>query len=299
MQVASVYDDDSAKWNQTLLGIPITGPIDRVPDSGYRLAVVGVGDARTRSALADRLDMDWVTIIHPRAHVDPSAELGCGTVVFAGAVVQPEARIGKHAIVNTGATVDHNCVVCDFVQIAPGANLSGVVTVGTGTFVGAGAVVIENVTLGEWSTVGAGSVVIRDLPDNVVAVGCPARVIKNGFPRDVHSGPRDVEPRQESPPEYGAADRDASPASETAGVRESTMAAINHLMTESGRAARTFRDQDTLTGTIGLDSLDLAAMVVRLEQRLGVDPFREGAPAVRTFGDLVRLYETAILAKNP
>ena len=65
---------------------------------------------------------------------------------------------------------------------------------------------------------------------------------------------------------------------------------INRVLTDTGRAAREFRSADTLTGTIGLDSLDLAVLVVGLEQSLGVDPFRSGAAPVATFGQLVDLY---------
>ena len=78
---------------------------------------------------------------------------------------------------------------------------------------------------------------------------------------------------------------------EAAMVRTTMQTVINRVLTQSGREARAFRDDDTLTGTIGLDSLDLAAVVVRLEKELGFDPFRSGSHAVHTFGELVALYE--------
>lgn len=73
-------------------------------------------------------------------------------------------------------------------------------------------------------------------------------------------------------------------------VRTAVADAINKVLTDSGRPAREFTDNDTLTGTIGLDSLDLAVMVVTLEQAIGVDPFRGGAAPVPTFGKVVELY---------
>ena len=45
-------------------------------------------------------------------------------------------------------------------------------------WVGAGATVLPGVTIGENSVVGAGSVVTKDVSDNCIAVGCPAKVIK-------------------------------------------------------------------------------------------------------------------------
>ena len=63
-------------------------------------------------------------------------------------------------------------------HIAPGTVLAGRVTVNEGAFIGAGTVVKEYVTIGENATIGAGSVVLEDIPDNAVAVGAPAKVIK-------------------------------------------------------------------------------------------------------------------------
>ena len=68
---------------------------------------------------------------------------------------------------------------------------------------------------------------------------------------------------------------------------------INRVLNDSGRSAREFQSDDSLIGTIGLDSLDLAVMVVGMEQALGVDPFRSGAAPVATFGELVDLYANA------
>ena len=71
---------------------------------------------------------------------------------------------------------------------------------------------------------------------------------------------------------------------------------LSSVLADKGAIRREAADGDTLTGTLGLDSLDLAVVVVRLEQRLGVDPFRSGRPAVATFGELVSVYEQALPA---
>jgi acyl carrier protein len=73
---------------------------------------------------------------------------------------------------------------------------------------------------------------------------------------------------------------------------------VNRILTDSGRPARTLRADDTLVGTVGLDSLDLAVLVVGLEQALGVDPFRAGARPVPTYGQLVELYESVLRVRE-
>ena len=53
------------------------------------------------------------------------------------------------------------------------------VSVGEGSYIGINAVIVGNVKIGKHCVIGANSVVTKDVPDYCVAVGSPARVIKN------------------------------------------------------------------------------------------------------------------------
>lgn len=171
--VLALYDRDPAKAGTHVLGAPVLLQ-DDLPASGA--AVIGIGGNSTRRALAVQFPgLEWLTVVHPAAWVDPSSTLGPGTVVFAGAIVQPSSTLGAHVIVNTAATVDHDCLVGDFVHLAPGTHLAGDVHVGEGSFLGIGVTTIPGTRIGRWAMVGAGGVVVRNLPDGVKAVGVPAR----------------------------------------------------------------------------------------------------------------------------
>ena len=76
-------------------------------------------------------------------------------------------------------------------------------------------------------------------------------------------------------------------------VRAAIISAINKVRHDSGRGKISPQDDDLLAGEIGLDSLDLAVLVVTLEQQLGVDPFREGSQTARTLGELISVYAEA------
>lgn len=56
--------------------------------------------------------------------------------------------------------------------------------IGKNCWLGAGVIVLPGVTIGDNTVVGAGSVVTKDLPANVVAVGCPCRVLREISERD-------------------------------------------------------------------------------------------------------------------
>ncbi len=77
--------------------------------------------------------------------------------------------------------------------------------------------------------------------------------------------------------------------------REVIIRVLGRVLAESGRPVPDMADDASLSDALKLDSLDLAVTVVNLEQELGVDPFRNGASsAVRTLGDLVKLYDAQL-----
>lgn len=174
-------DDDASLTGRQLLGLPVLGKIADLAAFEHDAVIVAIGDNRTRRTLFMTLQSQGeslATAIHPSAVVAPSAVVGAGAVLCAGVIVNPGASIGVNVIVNTGATVDHHNVIGDHAHIAPGAHLGGDVAIGEGTLIGIGAVVMPQQRVGAWCTVGAGAVVTRDLPDQVVAIGAPARIIR-------------------------------------------------------------------------------------------------------------------------
>lgn len=175
--------DPHARAGEIRSGLPVLGGDERLDDPAFaagREFVVGVADQATRRRLSGLLASRGGRLtcaVHPRAVVSPAARLGSGVVLAAGSVVQPGAVLGDSVILHPGATVDHDDVLEEGVQIGPGAHLAGFVTCREDVFVGTGAAVIPGCTLGARSIVGAGAVVIADLPADVTAVGCPARIL--------------------------------------------------------------------------------------------------------------------------
>lgn len=167
------------------LGLPHLGDQDGLPElvrQGLRGAVCGVGNPYVRRRLHDLLrdaGLELVTAVHPSATVAPSAHLGPGTVVMPGAVVGPDSHLGEGVVVNTGATVDHDCRLGDFSMVCPGAHLGGNVTLEAFAFVGLGAGIRHGVRIGQGTVVGLGAGVVGSLPAGCLALGLPARAIRD------------------------------------------------------------------------------------------------------------------------
>jgi sugar O-acyltransferase (sialic acid O-acetyltransferase NeuD family) len=171
--VAGIFDDDLLKtiWNFSPIQFP--GPFDFSTDE----LIISIGNNTIRERIS-RIEANYHTAIHPSANVSRYVSIAEGSVVMAGALINADTTIGKHCIVNSNASVDHDCILEDFVHISPNATLCGGVFVGRSSHIGSGAIVIPRKEIGNNAVVGAGAVVITDIPDNAVAVGNPARVVR-------------------------------------------------------------------------------------------------------------------------
>ena len=172
--IDAVYDDDLEKAGGSIMGVPIL-KMDKLHANGC--AVIAIGNNSVRKRFEERFpDVTWVTLVHPCATVDPTAEIGPGTVIMAGAVVQAEVRIGRHAILNTRSSVDHECALADFATVGPGATICGGVQIGEGGYICAGSTVRESTTVADWCTLGMGAALTRSMPmQGETWVGVPAR----------------------------------------------------------------------------------------------------------------------------
>ena len=115
------------------------------------------------------------TLVDPTAVVASSTRVRVGGFINAGAVIGASTFIGECAVINRVASVGHHSILGDFVSIGPGATLASNIRVGDGATIGAGAVILPGVSIGAGSVVSAGSVVRRDVPDDTVVAGNPAR----------------------------------------------------------------------------------------------------------------------------
>jgi len=175
------FIDDGVEPGTLILDLPVKGGeewLRQQAEAGAVAVALGIGINRTRQRVARRcreMGVALVTACHPAAAIAPSARLGEGTVVMAGAAINPDARLGPGVIINTGAVVEHDVVIGEFAHLSPNAATGGGVRLGALSHLGLGAVVLPLVSVGQGTVVGAGAAVIQDLPDNVVAVGLPAK----------------------------------------------------------------------------------------------------------------------------
>ncbi len=138
--------------------------------------------------------------IHPEAFVAETAviigdvEIKKGANIWYGAVLRGDTC---KLIVGENTSIQDNCVVHseagtvfeikDHCIVGHQAMLHGPGTVGSSTTIGIGAKILQGANVGNGCIIGAGAVVTKDIRDNVMALGIPARIKKELTEESGHS----------------------------------------------------------------------------------------------------------------
>ena len=81
-----------------------------------------------------------------------------------GVIIEDDVQIGSHCSIYSVSTID---------------NKTGKVHLKENCKIGSHSTILPNTTIGKNSIIGANSLVINDIPDNVVAFGVPAKIVRN------------------------------------------------------------------------------------------------------------------------
>ncbi|KAB2953621.1 acetyltransferase [Heliorestis acidaminivorans] len=184
--ILGITEANQEKINKDFLGISVIGLDDKVfnysPEEVQLVNAIGsIKSSLKRKVIFDTFKAkgyQFATLVHPSAIIAQRVEIDEGAQIMAGAIIQPDACIGSNSIINTGAIIEHDCKISKHVHIAPGVVISGNVIVGANTHIGVGAKIIQSVKIGTSCTVAAGAVVTKNVEDDSLVMGVPAKTIR-------------------------------------------------------------------------------------------------------------------------
>lgn len=120
----------------------------------------------------------YQTLSHPSAIFSATSELSSGVILNPAVVLAPFTKLEEIVTVGRSVSIGHHTSVGEFTTIHPGVNIAGHCRLGRNVTIGMGSNIADSLSIGDNSIIGAGSLVLNDIPENVVATGTPAKVVK-------------------------------------------------------------------------------------------------------------------------
>lgn len=154
-------------------------------NSNDKKFVLGLGNPKYRNKLYNEfitLGAIPISLYSNKSEIGAyDVSIGKGTAILAGAIISNSVSLGKGCLVYYNSVITHDCIIGDFVEISPGVKISGRCTIGNNTRIGANATILPDIIIGSNVTIGAGAVILNNVPDNVVIVGVPGRIINSNY----------------------------------------------------------------------------------------------------------------------
>ena len=177
------YYDDGKEKGTLINGFPVLGVVSDLNDVTEKIGVaLALGNPIYKKSVINVLtntNIHFETLIHPNVIIGTDqVHIGEGAVICAGNIITCNVIIKNYVTINLSCTIGHDTLLENYVSLMPGVNISGEVLLGECVYIGTGAKIINQLEIGKNTTIGAGAVVAKTLPEDCVAVGVPAKIIK-------------------------------------------------------------------------------------------------------------------------
>ena len=153
--------------------------------------IIGVGEPAVREAMYNKVKRNkipLITLIHPGVYIDETVRLGEGVVICEGVTITSNIVIGENSYIHPHAAIGHDVTIGRHSVIGTNSQVGGSNRIGDRAYMGFLSGTKEGLTVGNDVICSAGAIIFRDMPDGVIAVGNPARIMKRNEGKGVFQG---------------------------------------------------------------------------------------------------------------
>lgn len=168
--------------------IPVIGKTDDLPkyikekDTYFFIAYVGLQNEKETFEKIETLQIPperFATLIHPTSIIPKGfCSIGYGVLMAPLSQLSPDTTVKDNSILLPNSFLGHDSTLDKFAHIATNSVVGANVHVGKAVHIGSNATIREKIIIGDFSLIGAGAVVLKDVEENSVVVGNPAKVLK-------------------------------------------------------------------------------------------------------------------------
>jgi sugar O-acyltransferase (sialic acid O-acetyltransferase NeuD family) len=181
--VLGFLDDDTSLQDKICCGVRVIGQRELMLSAmeTYVLAVPGNPDSfLQRPRIIESLHLtrrNFTTIIHPSVDISPDAGIGCNCLIMANTVISAGVQIGDHCIILPNTFIAHDVTIGDYCCIGANVTVSSNVCIMNNCYIGSGVSIKEKLSIGSKTFAGLGSNIVKNIGDNLVVAGNPARTL--------------------------------------------------------------------------------------------------------------------------
>ena len=186
INVVGFLDDDIKYKNTCVKDVPVLGPVTLLETlkqtAGVEAVYCPLGNNKLRVkflSYANKLGYETPNYIHPSVIISPEVKIGKGVYILLGTTIMPYTEIKDYVMISMNVSLAHHNILEEGVFLSTGCNFGASIHAHKYAYCGIGSTIMTGLhELGEDCLIGAGAVVIKDVPDNAVVAGVPAKVLK-------------------------------------------------------------------------------------------------------------------------
>lgn len=184
-----VFVDDNKEIKE-VLGVKVYTfeEIKKTKDK-FEIAIA-VGEPAVREILYNKLKKEHVnvaTLIYPDVYIDESTHIAEGTIVNEGVIITSCVKIEENIYIQPNAVIGHDIQIGKHSVIGSNCEIGGGDILGERVYMGYLSGILQGLKIGNDVICSAGAIVFRDIEDEMIVVGNPARVIKRNERKRVFS----------------------------------------------------------------------------------------------------------------
>lgn len=184
-------DDDSSLGNSIYQGQLFTmDNLLKEFDSNDCEIIIATGEPSLRKKLYTKvkgLNLRLTTLIDPSCIISNTSNIGIGVIIAPYCFISSEVELSDNVVINCSTIIGHDSRIGENTVVSSFVCIGGATEIGQESYIGMGAVVKEQLEIDTNVIIGMGSVVHINIPNQVIAMGNPARIIRRNENNKVFS----------------------------------------------------------------------------------------------------------------